>query len=292
METCSSIGCWLQCRKKHHYKYGLRLTIPKFNKNLVLGTLTHAAMEEMNDISIRGLTSEFYEKFPEHHEAINAEWIKAQAMVLGNTNYFDRLLESDDRWNGHITDMHREVEWLWRDKTYKFIHAGKSDGVCKYKGERAVYELKTAADGDRTQYIENLKLDRQINSNMIAQGAEVMIYDIIWKPRIRQKMKETPMEFAHRFGEVYATEPGDWLTRLFIKRSPAQLERYRHELALYMAEIKIGKVYRNPGACNDYNTLCEYHDMCVDDLDSDGYEVRELRHPELTRELQEIKWEK
>ena len=102
---------------------------------------------------------------------------------------------------------------------------------------------------------------------------------------------EAPDEFAARCAESIAADPDKHYARIEIARLDADLddaraEIWQQQIALREAQ-KIGRWYRNPEACFQLNSACEYVGICQSrDLETrtpDGFKRVDDVHAELTR---------
>lgn len=111
------------------------------------------------------------------------------------------------------------------------------------------------------------------------------------KGYVLQTRPETPDEFAGRVAAAIAADPDKHFARIEIARldsdlEEAQAEIWQQQIALREAQ-KIGRWYRNPEACFQINSACEYVGICqMRDLETrtpDGFKRVDDVHAELTR---------
>lgn len=269
-ESGSSIGTWLVCPKKYEYAYVKGFRSPP-TEALNFGSEIHRYVELANS----GMNVE-----PESKEAkIVIKW--SDYWRRSNSQYSTKNLEFLD------------VEGEWKIDVNGKELVGKRDGYIKHKsGKCFLYELKTATAREQDQYIRLLESNDQINNNVLAlqqEGKQVdgTIYDIIWKPLIRQKKAETEEDFTQRFVDEF--DDGDkCFTRLVVLRKKETLENHYKELSIIMSAMKTTPVFRNTTGCRHYNRLCPYFDACMEDNDDmlEGFEKKTKKHSELSEEIQ------
>lgn len=309
IETGSSLGTFRTCPKKYSFAYEEMLESPYYNQNLGYGNFVHAfraihhcasqpaekqaeAQSELED-----LAKKLMYKYPEAQDQIKADISLARSMVeiwadywkLNESNLCEAMLE----WH--------EIEWEWEYEVGKlpiFIHAGKSDGYVRQKewDKFFLYELKTASDRGGDGYLHRLQLDHQINSNLIAleragKPFAGVLYDIIWKPALRRlvgrktKPDETLEEFNQRIINEVKSTPSEYFTRVSVNRTASSLVEYEKELlSQFFASDPVKTRYRNPNACMNFNSLCQFFDVCMDPHAAEMRNVfhkRDKKHPEL-----------
>lgn len=292
IETCSSLQVHMDCRKKYEYKYIDRLEPNTYNRNLGLGCLTHAYAEGADRLEEEYRS--FLDRYPNSETEISVDRYKAEKMINAHDLFYDSKDKEDPRANDNLTDWRREVEWKFPLGTDMQL-AGKSDGLVTHpKYGVCLYELKTSGMlYKQEEYIYQLDNNLQIDMNMIAHGVTTVVYDIIFKPQVKQRKNptkklpaESDMEFAERWGEQFMIEPARYFTRVFITRTPEQLQRSVNETVDRVVNANSGVVYRNQGNCFKFNTKCEFFEMCVDNLEPEGWSKRARKFPELSEEIQ------
>lgn len=309
IETGSSLGTFRTCPKKYSLAYEERLESPRYNQNLGYGNFVHAyrAIHHAQTISQIEMTkavqdgADLYEslmhKYADAHDQINADNALAKRMVELWWDYWNL----DGSHLGEEALEWRDVEWEWEfpvQANPEFVHAGKSDGYVRQKewDKFFLYELKTASDRGGDSYLHRLQLDHQINSNLIAlqragRPFAGVIYDVIWKPALRRltgrktKPDETLEEFNGRIIAEVQSNPSEYFTRVCVNRTAEHLRLYEDELhAQFKASEPFELKYRNPSACMNFNTLCQYFDVCMDPHAAEMRNVfkrRPKKHPEL-----------
>lgn len=268
-ESGSSISTWLTCPKRYEYEYVKGYQQPQSDA-LSFGTEIHKYAEAANKgglVLTDAKESKIVEKWHKYWSASSSIY-KAQ-----NLEFLDV-----------------ESEWSMDLDEYELV--GKRDGYVKHSsGKHFLYELKTAAFRDVDTYMRLLESNAQISNNMLAldrEGKPVdgAIYDIIWKPAIRQKKHETNEEFEQRYVDEF--DNGDkYFARTVIFRKASHIVRHVSDLAQVLESMQ-HPAYRNTTSCMKYNKLCPFFDACVDDDDSklEGFEKKDRKHVELSEAIQ------
>lgn len=123
-----------------------------------------------------------------------------------------------------------------------------------------------------------------------------------WKeaPRLHANLRdedETVEEFAERIRELIVADPDAWYQHGDVRRLAEELDEYRADAWITAKSIReaqlTGGHARNPDACDRYNRLCEYFDVCCSgaNIDDDGrFRTVKTAHTELSVEKRKTKW--
>jgi hypothetical protein len=312
VESGSSVATYLSCPRKYYYKYVQLLDPPGYSSALAIGSIIHAIAEDTNrkdeaHQAMNKVRLEFARKVKEGTPAF-AEYQKdlIYAIRIGRAwaDYWSSkgaTFNAPDFIQDNLEFISVEREWKF-DVTLGSKLAGKSDGYLKHKifDKHFLYELKTASDRDREGYVNALQSNAQINNNLLALKNDKLpydgvLYDIIWKPAIRQKMKETEEEFHQRTQDIIALNPEKYFERVFIFRNGDKLDSHmvdiRQQLSFMETSHKTSAWYRNTGSCKMYNQKCTFFEMCVDDnQDMEAmFDKKEKKLPELSLDIQNEK---
>ncbi len=162
------------------------------------------------------------------------------------------------------------------------------DALVEWKGKPWVLEHKTTSAID-AGYISRLSLDDQCSTYMVgtkrAWGIEPagVIYNVMMKPRIRQKQKETREQYLERVVKLYEDSPHEYLYRTNVLRSKADLEEFERETDMFTGEMdraqEAGFYYKNTGACSSWKGTCPMMSLCIEGEEQakDRFKVRESR---------------
>ena len=169
---------------------------------------------------------------------------------------------------------------------------GKIDRIVCEKRTGFLYpvETKTAATWDAD--VNRLMLDFQISlyswamAKMLKVHDVTFIYDILKKPMMRLKQRETEAEFITRVGEEINGDRPKFFIRDKITRSKAEIERTERELIIRARELvrlrQTGEVYRTSG--DHCHWKCDFMPPCLEDSTEMWealYTTGTTAHPEL-----------
>ncbi|MCP4527490.1 MAG: PD-(D/E)XK nuclease family protein [Aestuariibacter sp.] len=171
------------------------------------------------------------------------------------------------------------------------IVSGVIDGLLYENGEWWIVEYKTASQINGS-YITRISLDFQVHlyklcaSRLYGINIVGVIYDVIKKPTIRQKQKETLLEYEQRLHEWYADNSAEAFYAQPVLLQDRDVER---QVWMYYQELlwRSRNDYwpRNTNQCmNHYGRQCQFFGYC-DSGDKEhvlrqDFEQREI-HPEL-----------
>lgn len=303
-ETGSSLATFATCPRKYDYKYNKMLEPKGYPSAMVVGSIVHAIAEDNHNgkgqespNAYDQTISDMRKRYPSDELAPRLKADIKYATRVGHAwaSYWNKV--GGELGNANLDWIQVEREWGFQVNANRIV--GKSDGYLKHKslGKSFLYELKTAADRDRESYLTMLQANAQINNNAISlieegKPCDGIIYDIIWKPALRQKVAETEDQFHDRVISTIEAEPGEYFSRIMIYRSGKALQDHAVDLLAQLDSIKLASesryFYRNTGSCRQYFSTCPYFEMCVDnngEMES-FYEKRPRRHSELSEELQ------
>lgn len=298
-ESGSSLACFAECPMKHHLKYVERLESPTYASALGFGTFVHLN-NELNfgfDNNMAKVAHEYATKYPDQRDEIGIDHTRAIAVMHEHKKYWDSY--DGDLGNELIRMEMMEYEWAvpfgLTDQADTLV--GKGDGYCHHRkyDKHFYYELKTSSLRDREQYLANLEYNAQIYNNIIAlkhmdKPVAGVVYDIIWKPAIRQKQSETTEEFNARWVQEFRDNPDKYFQRVFVFVDDAKVEAYRNDVDLQLQatiEAQTNElIYRQPAACaGKYGRPCEFVQVCWDTNGEEfkrGFRKRDVKFPELT----------
>lgn len=214
---------------------------------------------------------------------------KAEIIMAG---YMERYEGDFEKWN--VTEVERKFELP--TSLEDVCIAGKIDGIAtKLKdGIRYGVERKTASSWDPD--LNRLMLDFQVSvyawaiSKIYGWKDVPFLYDVIRKPSIRPKKKESEEQYLERLEEDLRDRPDFYFIRNEVVRSRREIARTEMELIAKSKRLldlsKTGEVYRNSGEHCFYR--CDYRSLCLDDtpeLREELYIVSDARHEELKTDV-------
>lgn len=269
----SKISTYKLCPKKYEYSYlkNLRPLIDD-NKNLFLGGLLHKGIE-LKDTNL--LLNYIDNEAPTPTEESETLISLGLAMVEG---YFNRF----GYYEKVINEIHFEIPLA--DGSY---YHGYIDGLIEEDNGYWLLEIKTASIIDKT-YIDKLAFNEQIDNYFYAikNGYLENIkldkpllgikYRILKKPLIRQKQKESIMEFRKRLVEKMA-DP-EYIIEKILYRTEEQTEQVINYINQDISNIKNTKIFtKTLTACSTFGR-CPYMELCAGEPDADHlYIIKEER---------------
>ena len=243
--TFSAARKFQSCHKAYFNRYKNNLVPLQQNETLFLGSVIHDCLElwhqRDNDLTI------FYEintridnaySHREMDEKQKRDWHLAKAMMSGYINQYPsedfRIIDTELEFSVPIINpnTHRASR--------SFELMGKVDALVMLNNEYYIMEHKTAAliTGD---YIEKLPMDFQINLYAMAVSRYKnisiagVIYNVIQKSKIRQKLGETEQQFELRKQElIQKSKTGKTSAKRQLPESDVQFQ------------LRLEKVYDNP----------------------------------------------
>lgn len=311
LESGSSLGTFLECPRKYYYKYIELLESPSYQKHLVFGSLFHAQIEDTHlekDDVIRTVSrdkayAEFAKKYPGFIANLASDLRRASELAATWKSYWYSLPQDNTFSGKNIQQISVEREWRFRvDERFPYHLAGKSDSYISHRllGRNLLYEFKTAADRSRDDYIFELQSNAQINNNykalhMDGLACSGVLYDIYWKPSLRQRKDESPEDLDNRIIDTVRADPSEYFTRLLIDRSGAKLDSHMVDLTHQFHALAIAKeknyFYRNTKSCKANFGRCQFYEGCVDNNNDmfAGFVKKERKHSELSEEIQNVR---
>ena len=280
----SQINKFNTCKKQYKYSYIDNLRPKKTAVYLDHGRLVHRGLEHLwqqgdlqatLDLIKKSIdeidTNHFNEKEFKEFNFLKT-CVISQISVYHDSYYLNdkslgwKALELEKKYQMPIAHPYLNLEdW---DYEYQFI----ADGVFEDKdGKLWLMEYKTASQlGDN--YWLRLQFDSQVTGNLMYLEAiygkkfEGCKYRVLKKPGIRQKQKETDIEFLSRLEDLFTGQVGDYLIEATLYRTEAEIDEFRHELWDSTQDIKntveCGGYYKNTSACILRN--CQFIGICAD----------------------------
>ncbi len=210
------------------------------------------------------------------------------------------------RW---ISDFY-DFDWIDLEKTFKVPYymqetdnngvqrqfsipvRGKYDGVFRDgNGKLWLFETKTKSYIDDKSIVDKLNYDLQVMlymwsmKHMYGETPAGVIYNVVKRPQLRLKMKETLPEFFERIGDDILGKQDDYFIRYTASILPEDLTRWEENdfrsLMQRMYKWSQGEDnYRNSAACHMWNRPCEYMEVCAYNR-TEMMKKREQMYPEL-----------
>jgi PD-(D/E)XK nuclease superfamily len=318
--THSSIAKFRRCPREYFYSYvKLRRGIARAPA-LVFGALMHVGLAAWWMANGKDRYEAAHRAMANVDGVDDIDMVKARCLMLGYTERWSR-----EGLEGHAVNVNfrRSMQQRFGSLT-EFDMGGSIDGIVKdSNGQFHVIEHKTTSQDISAGSIYwrgIVSLDPQVSTydavGKDAYNTRDVIYDVIRKPDI-EPMKATPeeskkytkptkaepiprlyanqrendedlIEYQERLMANISERPHWYYARSTIVRLNQENEDHADD-ATSTADMISRAVYpRNPGACERYHRLCEYHPVCTGETnikDSTRYESKSRAHEELPDDL-------
>lgn len=180
---------------------------------------------------------------------------------------------------------------------------GKYDGVFRSAptteaptGHLWLFETKTKSYIDEQSLSDRLNFELQVMLYLWAmkqtygETPRGVLYNIVKRPMLRQKVKESLDDFCDRITADVQSRPEEYFVRYNVSITPDELDEWAaRDLTRMMAHLyrwanSNEGTYRNSGACQMWNRPCEYLRLCAY-KDPVNLTTREHVFPELDGDL-------
>lgn len=276
----SKINTYKMCPKMFEYKYIKKLTpLADKSNNLFLGELLHKGVELKSiDKLLEYIDTSNYTPTEESETLITMVLAMVEAYFLKfgikekihNELYFTLPID-DDMFEGYIDGLIEEEDgyYLLEIKTASIVDKTYIDKLrFNDQIERYLYGI---SHGE----IENFKLDKPILG---------IKYRIIKKPLIRQKQKESIMEFRNRLIEKLQEE--DNIQEIILSRTEEEINEAFEDIKYDINIINYSNRYtKTLSACSTYGR-CPYMELCSKEENAELLYIikEERRNKNVTKE--------
>ena len=294
--TASGLATLTSCMRKYFLRYELGLQHNSEAAALTFGSAWHRAME-----------SRWHGKSAE--EALSDAVGEIQPLDELQVATLTGLLTGYYKCYDHdpIKELQSEQEFLFPlAGSRTFDVAGKIDGLGIHEdGRPLLLEHKTTSDSVEpdSDYWLRLRCNSQIHQYVHAArtcgtNVELILYDVVRKPSIRQKANETVEEYGQRLTEDAITRPEFYFARREVGVLDQDIEEFivqrlelaRLILALRRASQKTAKPSQAwPRNCSAMSCrMCDFSSFCLQNITPDplnppsGFTIGE-RNPELSK---------
>lgn len=297
--TNSEIATYKRCPRKRWFKYKLLRRVRKVARPLTFGTLVHKCLElywlaRMQGLSLEQAGDAAFKWTEKEENLFDRE--KAYAMIACYIAIWNQ-------YKGRVLGVEKKFQFPLVNPVTglsapRYQMAGKIDLVLQ--AENGIVELgehKTTIDEVRPGggYRQRTRIDAQISGYMIgarAMGYPVarLIYDVLRKPKLKPLLAtpvenriiskktgklhakqrdrdETPAEYGDRILEKMEQSPQDYIVRLECERSDESLRRFYINVWQWAEKIerddRVGIAPMNEDACWQFETPCEYWEVCT-----------------------------
>lgn len=265
------------CKKAYYWQYIRNLESTEFKKHLEMGKIVHDGIHVIYKKT--GNPAELVKtRFEELREKLRED------MVM-TTKIEEELIEMElialammEGYPIKYKDFIDEVDHIVNEKPFRYIFPsgltvkGKMDNIFRYRGKYYIHELKTAKYIN-DDYITGIQIRPQLaiyrhlgNDSLKDFKISGVIFDVIQKPSIRQKQKETREEFLQRLMEYYSLTKLDEYFYMEVIEHPRYTKKMiANDVEKSIIDIRNCKTeddfYRNPQACAVLYR-CQFYDIC------------------------------
>lgn len=279
--TQSSLTTFAECPEKYRLSqkesgYGIRPRVS--DVRMVAGTaMQHGIcwLHQGHDLRIieNNIRAEFAEYTKSHHpspDAMQQIEIATECTVGGLAGYRHRYLSKPPKVVFNQFDIPIDFTLNIHGHDYRF--RGEID-MLGYKGDRTVLaENKNTAD-----ISQNFKFDVEMSPQTLlylvgyyemhqSKHSVLTMFNYIRKPSIRPRKGESIRQYMQRVTDDYKARPDFYFHRAYIRRSPADLLRFKQELIAMVRTHRFiqGRSlwYKNRKACLARGR-CPFFDICA-----------------------------
>lgn len=291
--TNSKRCTFLDCQYRYFLEYERRLSPVSEAAYFVWGALIHECLEAVdNGISTENFIEGERTRIEESTEILTEKQITQMDLFLNLLQYvMDAYL-----LKYYEKDLAR-YETLGAERIFELelpsgaIFKGKIDRVVRdtVTGETYIWEIKTAAMTGDT-YWQAIQIGSQPIGYLLAAqrcyGFQVtkVIYDVLKKPQIRQKVHEPDADFYIRVGEAYLLGRDKYFERRPITKTQQQIDTYYYEIDQVARDIMWHTKEGSFAMHHPTNKKggCCYYPICVNGEHSEAEDMFYMRNVDKT----------
>ena len=304
--TQSVLSTWMSCRVRAQMslsgwtsiRVGTPLTFGSVAHSVLDYTYTHLRVEGQfpDDDKFQSYVDKAEAAWMAEHPAPDKASMEALELSLG---FAEAVLPAYiDYWE----DKDHNRKWVEIEGAFSvpvsvpaskgqfFNVRGRRDAAYKKKG-LWLFETKTKGQWNEGALVDRLALDFQCNVYLWALWKETgkfpkgILYNLIRRPQLRRKQKETLGQFVTRCRLDVKKRPDFYFTRLELAMDPADILEFDQEFTLLLNEFAgwyEGTLahYANTTQCEARYGTCGYLPVCIAN-DFRGLKKRTEIHPEL-----------
>lgn len=285
--SVSSVQDWMTCKRLYYYKRIKKYEKTVYNLPFIVGRVVHEGLAALMRKSKDPKTGK-----PNVLAVMKAAFVKERLMAqkqyvlsseqlaeLDRQEYVTRgmLTAYATKYSKMIRDMElmgSEVEGALQISDDATVVI-KMDNIAKIRGKKVLHELKTTK-AITPDYIKRIQTDLQTAvyfhfHNIIFEDEKIneIMYDVIRKPSIKQKNKETLPEYMNRLAEWYQ-KPDDYGGVFHIERfkSPGIAEGDAINTMVKVSEEMLRSkqkedYYQDFDKCHSYfGDVCPMYALC------------------------------
>lgn len=305
--THSSRTMFANCPKKYDWSYNKRYRRKTLSEPLEIGSVFHEELDHFYSAISEGFgedgIAESQKRIVKHFDDQRVRAVlldhqaesmaKMEAVLCGMIAGYARKYEEDDRERFEIVKP--EDKFSQPIKGTRWVTRGKIDLLIRDRRhglQHGIMEHKTAGVIN-VGYVARIALDRQtLRYAWAAQkkyGVKIreIVYNVIKKPKIRQKKGESRDGFIRRLEAEYEDE-AKYFYRETIPVTPALLAKIPEDDPRFVEQIdraeREGYWFMNTDHCYAFNSMCPFMRLCIEGENPDtmaDFKVKEHAHEEL-----------
>ena len=285
--SVSSLQDFMTCRRLYYYKRIKKYEKIVYNLPFIVGRVVHVGLAALLRKSKDPKTGK-----PNAIEVMKAEFKKEKAIAMKKFRLdpaqIEKLTMQEYTTEGMLVAYEYKYQKMIQDMKYlggevegalefsdEVTFVIKMDNIVKVRAKKILHELKTSKT-ITPDYVKRIQTDVQTAiyfhfHNIIFENEpiEEVMYDVIRKPSIKQKKKETTLEFATRLKNWY-DKPDDSSSAFHIERfkipgiSKEDVINTVDKVTQEMLQAKTKEdYYQDFDKCHSYfGDVCPMYDLC------------------------------
>lgn len=272
------------------YEWSSPLSFGSAFHDMIEKTLTEVSAYETKYRTVEVLVDVLDDVYPAYRAKTVEDTVKNTAISTDNAvakamsdidQAYVILKQYFHSWGGDFSDK----EWVSLEKEFKIMYSipgsakkiplrGKIDGIFRKEGRLWLFETKTKSKIDDQIIFDSLSYQLQVQMYMFAieqiygEPPAGVLYNMVLRPQLRQKVKESNEEFLERIAEDAAERPEHYLMRYEAEVTIQEMSRWRQELMYHVSNINDWNDekfhYRRSSTCgNVWGGGCEFQPICA-----------------------------
>lgn len=276
----SMISDFQRCPRIHYWKRTRKLEKAIVSIPFLTGRIAHAGIHQIykNPKKVWDVVSSVFKKekkeimsllVAEDEAKVDEQELIVKGMTKGYYNHYKKFIKSTKLIHNEVGFKYTGIEGV--------VVVGQVDNIFERTKKWFVHELKTSKELTPSS-VQAIKTRLQpvmyvYMPNMMKIGKKIsgIIFDIIKKPGIRQKQKETYQEYVQRLIEWYDGNSGNnvfHMEVIHIKDFLLTQEMVMNTVTGIAGQMKIADGEKEAyiqdfQSCHD-GFLCDYYNLCLD----------------------------
>jgi len=299
--TQSSLATFRECPRKYQYQYQMGRVRRRESTALSLGKTVHGALEtwwksngsleaaaewlQQNAVGLeepdacRVSAMIRHYRPPVNLQAVTGPRVIADPLSMDDLVSFRPAYETEEQQSWPEFDVVATEQTFKVDitnprtgrKSQRYALKGMVDGLLRRRSDGALYVLEHKTTSEEIQgfgpYWQRLSIDHQISFYMLATGASGVLYDVLRKPLLRPRGRESMDDFAARCSETIGAEHEKYYQFREVRKTAADMQEAAADLwqqAQLLGHSEKHSFYpRNSGACRGLYGTCPFLDVCT-----------------------------